>query len=246
MPARGPSGFVVGNGNDYSAETGTPITTATGSFPSIKGLKSETDEGESDAYSLQLNSSYYQAPVCNGASNPSQCRAWIQYAYVNESPSDGSAFIEVWLINYGASCPAGFSPFPPDCYANSDGADVPNQTLAQLQDIQVTGTTVSGGDDTVKVTTATGAYAATLPDSMIDTAGNWNTAEYNVFGDGGGSEAVFNPGTKMKVKVQLQDGSTIAPICITDGFTLESNNLGLNQCKASGGKKPSITFSQSN
>ena len=246
VPKRGPKGFVVGNGNDYAAETASPISSAVGSFPSIKGLKQETNEGASDTYTLQLNSSYYVAPVCQGAAVPSECRAWMQYVYSNNSPSAGTAFMEIWLINYGSNCPAGWAPYATDCYYNSNGVNVPNQTLSALGDIQVSGAAVSGGNDTVKVTAAKKAYAVTMPDSMIDLAGNWNTAEYNLFGDGGGSEAEFNPGTKIKVKVQLQDGSTNAPTCITDGFTLESNNLGLNTCKAAGGKKPSITFSESN
>jgi hypothetical protein len=242
LPAVPPGGFVVGNGNDYSAETGTPISTAIGSFPSIKNLKSETNEGESDTYSLQLNSSYYVAPVCQSAQVASECRAWMQYVYSNP----GGAFMEVWLINYGTNCPSGWGSYATDCYYNSNQVNIPDQDLSVLGDIQVSGSTASGGVDTVKVTTSQKAYAATMPDSLIDLAGNWNTAEYNLFGDGGGSEAVFGAGTKMEVKVELQDGSTTAPACITDGFTLESNNLGLNRCKTAGGKKPSITFTESN
>jgi hypothetical protein len=75
LPAHGPSGFIVGNGNDHAAETGVPISSAVGSFPSIKGLTQETNEGASDTYSLQLNSSYYVSPVCQGAQIPSECRA---------------------------------------------------------------------------------------------------------------------------------------------------------------------------
>ncbi len=246
LPAHGPSGFVVGNGNDFAAETGVPISSAVGSFPSIKGLTTETNDGASDTYSLQLNSSYYQAPVCDGAQIPSECRAWMQYVYENDAPYAGGAFMEVWLINYGSNCPPGWGPYATDCYYNSDEVSIPDQELSALGDIKVSGSTVSGGNDTVKVIASKKAYAVTMPDSMIDLAGNWNTAEYNIFGDGGGSEVEFNPGTKIAVKVQLNDGSTNAPTCITDGFTLESNNLGLNKCKVAGGKKPSITFTESN
>jgi len=246
LPAHGPSGFVVGNGNDYAAETGTPISTAVGSFPSIKGLRKETNDGASDTYSLQLNSSYYVSPVCQGAQIPSECRAWMQFVSGNNAPYEGGAFMEVWLINYGSTCPSGWGPYATDCYYNSNQVNVPNQKLSALDDIQVSGSAVAGGDDTVKVTTSKKAYAVTMEDSTIDLAGNWNTAEYNLFGDGGGSEAVFNPGTKIRVNVQLQDGSTNAPTCITDGFTLETNNLGLNRCGAAGGTNPSITFSESN
>lgn len=248
LPASQPGGRVVGNGNDFAAETTTPISSAVGSFPVITGLTQETDSGSgrSDTYSLQLNSSYYTAPVCDGAKVPSQCRAWMQYVYENNAPSSGAAFMEVWLINYGNSCPAGWGPYSTDCYYNSDAIGVPNQALSALNGIKVAGATVAGGNDTVTVTAAKKAYAVTMPDSQIDLAGNWNTAEYNIFGDGGGGEAIFNPGTKMTVKVKLKDGSSDAPACITDGFTLETNNLGLNKCKANGGKKPSITFTQSN
>jgi hypothetical protein len=246
LPANGPSSFVVGNGNDHAALTGTPISTAVGSFPSIKGLKSVNSEGAADTYSLQLNSSYYVAPVCQTAQIVADCRAWMQYVYSNNAPSSGSAFMEVWLINYGPNCPEGWDSYATDCFYNSNAVNVPNQKLSALGDIRVSGATVSGGNDTIKVTTSKKAYAVTMPDSMIDLAGNWNTTEFNLFGDGGGSEADFNVGTTLEVNIKLQDGSTIAPTCITDGFTLESNNLGLNGCKAAGGKNPSITFSESN
>ncbi len=245
-PASRSGGRVIGNGNDFAAETTAPISSAVGSFPKITGLTQETADGASDTYSLQLNSSYYTAPVCDGAKVPSQCRAWMQYAYINNAPSPGAAFMEIWLINYGNKCPSGWGAYATDCYYNSDAVNLPNQDLSALDGITVEGATVADGNDTVTVTAAKKAYAVTMPDSNIDLAGNWNTAEYNIFGDGGGDEAVFNPGTKMTVKVKLNDGSSDAPTCITDGFTLESNNLGLNRCKTKGGKKPSITFTQSN
>jgi hypothetical protein len=246
LPAQGPKGFVVGNGNDFAAATATPIASAVGRFSSIKGLTAENNDGASDTYSLQLNSSYYVSPVCQGAQIPSECRGWMQFVYSNNAPSDGTGFMEIWLINYGANCPSGWANYATDCYYNSNGINVPNQSLAALADIQVSGAAAAGGNDTVKITAAKKAYAVTMPDSMIDLAGNWTTSEYNIFGDGGGSEAVFNVGTTIRVKVQVKDGSANAPTCITDGFTLESNNLGLNTCKAKGGKTPSITFSESN
>jgi hypothetical protein len=241
LPAHGPSGFIVGNGNDYAAETATLISSAKASFPSIKGLTSETNDGSSNTYSLQLNSSYYVSPVCQSAQDPTNCRAWMQFAYSNP----GGAFMEVWLIDYGFTCPSGWGQYVNDCVLNSNQVNVPTQTLAELADIQVKGSAVANGNDTVKLTTSNNAYAVTMADSVVDLAQGWNTAEYNIFGDGGGSEAVFNAGTTIDIRVQLKDGSTSAPICENDGFTLETNNLGLNKCKAMGGKKPSISFSES-
>ena len=39
LPAHGPRGFIVGNGNDYAAETATPISSAVASFPSGKPVR---------------------------------------------------------------------------------------------------------------------------------------------------------------------------------------------------------------
>src|SRR5262249_54963656 len=54
LPAAQPGARVVGNGNDFAAETTAPISSAVGRFPSIKGLTQETAGGASDTYSLQL------------------------------------------------------------------------------------------------------------------------------------------------------------------------------------------------
>jgi hypothetical protein len=211
------------------------------SFPSITGLTSETNDGSSNTYSLQLNSSYYVSPVCQTATDPADCRAWMQFVYSNS----GGAFMEVWLIDYGFTCPSGWGQYSNDCVLNSNQVNVPTQTLAELADIKVAGAAVAGGNDTVKLTTSSKAYAVTMADSVVDLAQGWNTAEYNIFGDGGGSQADFNAGTTIRIKVQVKDGSTTAPVCETDGFTLETNNLGLNKCRTTGGKKPSIMFSES-
>ncbi len=48
LPAHGPRGFVVGNGNDFAAVTSTPISYAIGSFPAIYGLTNEINGGASD------------------------------------------------------------------------------------------------------------------------------------------------------------------------------------------------------
>src|SRR5262249_13680947 len=62
LPRRGPRAFVVGNGNDISAQAPTGlITTAIGSFDSVTGVTSEsgqinnTGPAVANAYSLQLN-----------------------------------------------------------------------------------------------------------------------------------------------------------------------------------------------
>jgi hypothetical protein len=75
----------------------------------------------------------------------------------------------------------------------------------------------------------------------------WNTGEFNVVGDAGGSEAEFNSGASITANLAVSDGSSRAPSCVADsGTTGESNNLNLGSCTASGGSTPSIQFTESN
>ncbi len=246
LPASGGHGFTVGNGHDYAAEVSSIIKTGVGSFPTIKGLKTETNDGSSNQYSLQMNSQFFASPACSGGEQ--SCFGWQQFIYAQPGCSGPCVFMQSWLINYGSNCPSGWNNAGGgQCYRNSDATNVPTQSLTSLADLQLTGAAVSGGNDTTTLTTSNDAYSASEPDTVVGLSGFWNATEYNVIGDGGGSEADFNTGTKIKVKIQLQDGSTAAPICESNaGTTGETNNLNLGACKTKGGKKPSITFTESN
>ena len=71
----------------------------------------------------------------------------------------------------------------------------------------------------------------------------WSGSEFNIIGDGGGSEAVFNAGTALTVEIALMDGTSNAPTCKPhDGTTGETNNLNLKKCSAKGGATPQVTF----
>ena len=246
-PAGGGSGgFTVGNGHDYAAEVTSLIKTGLGSFPKITGLTSETNDGSSNTYSLQLNSQFFSSPACSGGGQ--SCFGWQQFIYAQPDCSGPCVFMQSWLINYGSHCPSGWNyAGDDDCYYNSNATGVPTQSLSNLKDLQLSGTVVSGGNETVKLTTSNDAYSASEPDSVVGLSGYWDATEYNIFGDGGGSQADFNSGTSIKVKIQLQDGSTAAPTCESNaGTTGETNNLNLGACKTKGGKKPSIMFTESN
>ena len=108
--------LTVGNGNDYAAVTATLTSNAVGSFPSVKRLKSETDFGRANVYSLQLNSNFMSSDqACSGANNPSQCLGWLQYVY---SSSEHASFMQYWLIRYTGGtvhCPAGWNSAGQDC-----------------------------------------------------------------------------------------------------------------------------------
>ncbi|HEY3637406.1 MAG TPA: hypothetical protein VGK90_04580 [Rhizomicrobium sp.] len=244
-PAHHPA---VGFGNDYAAQVSSPITAAVGSFPAITGLTSEKNAGVSNQYSLQLNTPYFNSAACKSSPDPADCEAWQQFVFAQNGGKKGtsSAFMVYWLINYGPYCPSGWTQGALNCWMASSAVSVPRQKLSALAGLQLSGSAASGGNDTVQLTTPSKAYAQSAPDSALGLAGVWNGTEFNVLGDGLGSQANFNKGTNITVNIQLTDGSTTAPTCrLNDIYTYETNNLNLVTCKGQSGQNPSITFTES-
>jgi hypothetical protein len=239
----------VGFGNDYAAKVTGSISSAVGSFPTITGLMSEKSAGVSNQYSLQMNVPYFASPAaCQSSPYPPGCSAWQQFVFSQSGGKTGksSAFMVYWLINYGPYCPTGWSQAALNCWINSAAVSVPHQKLTALGTLQLSGSAASGGNDAVKITTAKKAYAVSAPDSALDLAGSWTGTEFNILGDGAGSQANFNAGTAITVNIQLTDGSTKAPDCKTNAiFTYETNNLTLGSCQGQSGENPSITFTES-
>jgi hypothetical protein len=229
----------VGNGNDYAAEVTPLMTKSVGTFPTVTGVTRESD-GAANTYSIQLNSNFMTTAACKGISG---CLSWEQFVY---SSGEQAAFMQYWLIGYG-SCPSGWNAYSPDCYKNSAAVKVPKEVITQLKNLKLSGAAVANSNDTLVFTTATEAYSTTGKDSVVDLATDWHASEFNIIGDGGGSEAVFNKGSSVTVKITVTDGSTTAPRCVADdGTTGETNNLTLKTCTAAGGSTPSIQFVESN
>ena len=240
----GPANGTVGNGDDYSAVTATPTSAATGYFPVVAGLRWETGFGAKNLYSLQLNSNLISNdPACAQAANPQTCFAGQQFVYVTISPM---AFMQYWLVNYGGNpCPRGWQSYPNACFKNSAAVPVPKERITELPNMTLSGSAVVNGFDTLTMTTKTKAYRTTGRDKVIDLAKGWYASEFNVFGVGGGSEADFNPGTSLTVRIDLTDGTTDAPVCKPhDGGTGETNNLNLKKCTVSGGTVPNVQFKE--
>ena len=234
-------GDTVGDGHDYAAGvTSGLIASATGSFPMVKGVTSETDGG-ANRYSIQLNSNFMNTAVCNGHSG---CLAWLQYVY---SSGERAAFMQTWLINWNAACPGGWFTFSNDCYRNSAAVSVPQEPIKKLKKMQMNGTATANGNDVLVFTVGKKAYRTQGSDTVVDLASGWNASEFNIIGDGGGSQANFNSGSKMTVEIQVNNGTGNAPVCQSDaGTTGETNNLNLGSCTANGGATPNIQFTQSN
>lgn len=234
----------VGDGHDYAAVTSRTTSAATGSFPVVKHVTSERGGGRPNAYSLQLNSNVMAGvKACAGAADPSKCRGWQQFAFSN---GFGVAFIQYWLIDYGTACPMGWSAFENSCVTNGNAIGVPAQAIKQLKVMTLSGSAVNKGSDTLVLTTRRKAYSVTGSDGVLQLAKFWTDSEFNVVGDGGGSQAVFNAGASLTVKIQVTDGTTDAPACAADaGTTGETNNLVLGPCTAEGGAEPFVTFTES-
>lgn len=234
----------VGNGVDYSARVTGLLTGATGSFPTVSGVTSETGGGVANSYSLQLNSAPFTSPVCAGRG--ASCQGWEQFILSNPGSSAGSIFIQFWILNYDATCPAGWFTYGGDCYRNGPAVGVPSQPITSLGHLSLTGSVTSTSDTTV-LTTATTSYSVVAPDSVLTLSAQWNTVEFMIGGDGGGSQAVFNAGSTIIVQTATHNGTTNAPTCIEEGFTGETNNLNLVSTPAfPPGPSPAIHSQQSN
>ena len=251
---------VTGNGNDYVIQGTGLISKTVGSFPTVSGVTSERSAGVAafggggilgtNEYSLQINTDFNgTTAACAGHSG---CVVWQQFVYATDYETAGEAavFIEYWLIGWGSSaCPRNWeSDGAGDCVINSNATAAPDvaPTTASLAKMSLTGTAVSGGNDTAVFNNGTTAYSLTASDSVVDIAQVWQQSEFNIVGDAGGSRADFNRGASITVKVAVTDGSTATPSCVADsGTTGETNNLNLGTCTASGGTSPSISFKES-
>jgi hypothetical protein len=242
--------LAVGDGHDYSAVVSGLLTKAVGTFHGVSsGITEKGEVGGSgsqvaNSFSLQINSQFITgSPACAHSGNPSSCQAWQQFVYTYENSSIGEIFMQYWLINYDATCPSGWFTYSADCYTNSNAAEVTRVTAAQLASVQLSGSAASGGNDGVSLSVGSGsATTVSAADTKIHLASYWNTTEWGVYGDGGGSAANFGAKTSLEAETALtaSSGST-APSCVSEGFTGETNNLNLAKTAALG-SEPSPTM----
>lgn len=121
-------------------------------------------------------------------------------------------------------------------------------TAAQLATVNLTGSAASGGQDGVSLSVGSGrATSVTNSDNEIHLASSWNTTEWGVYGDGGGSAANFGANTTLEALTALTATSSSAPTCVKEGFTGETSNLTLASTPALGSESsPTMASRQTN
>jgi hypothetical protein len=243
----------VGDGTDYSAVVSGLISKATGTFTDVSSNISEKGDiggsggTVSNSFSLQLNSQFFSgSPACARASSPSACQAWQQFVYTYNGSNTGDVYMQYWLIDYEATCPSGWMSYSGDCYTNSSASEVSGITAAQLATVSLSATAASGGNDAVSLTVGSGkATTVTGKDTKVDLASYWNTTEWGVYGDGGGSAADFGSSNTLEAVTALTSTSSSAPSCVEEGFTGETNNLKLAATAALGSESsPTLASTQ--
>ncbi len=231
------------SGKVYALKGHGLISRAVGSFPAATGITSVNSDAHPDAYSLQLNSNNATATAtCN---NHVGCKAWQQFLYGNDGPENAAyILIEYWMNGFGSSCPAGWISWGTDsCYIVSQGVSVPHYPITQLANFRLTAKAVANGNDSVVFANGSDAYSVSAKDNVLDIASVWTAADFNVDGSSSGAKAYFNTGTSVTTKLEVTDGTTAAPTCISEGSTSgETNNLIIGPCTVSGGAMPSIQF----
>jgi hypothetical protein len=203
---------------------------------------------------------------CSGPATESKACVYIQY-WLIDYRSDNTCPAS-WQLSTSQPSPGQASTGQAsNCFINSTIATpVPQQVLTstELESLKLTGAApklptnagpeslkLTGGiagipeDDTVTLTIGSTVYSASGDDHFPELGSEWQYSEFNVLGDGCGSQAWFNSGTTLQVRTQVESPMS-APSCSHTGCTGETNNLNLlpGTCSGVGGTSPAIVFTE--
>jgi hypothetical protein len=173
------------------------------------------------------------------------------------NPNNHRAFIQYWLTNFDAACPANFQSFPLSAghnhcvqLSNLSGA-VPTTAVpvTNLGQVTLTGAASSGADSITM--TIDGSAFSRAGDNSVNASSGWRIAEFNVFGDGGDNNGVagtasFNNNASLITRIRINSGRNAPPICVAQGFTAEKNNLCFGPtAPAASQSGPALIFTES-
>lgn len=227
---------IVGNRTyvAYGTPAGTSLEQATGSFRSVTGLTSESDTtvpgnpgigGGPNHFTLQLNTNKFSTPQCAGISG---CMGWLQFVFDSTDAAGAYFTMENVLVGWGPTCPFGWSTDGHNnCYDEFVWGAGFIGTVAALQNWSLTGF-ITSTSDTVMISDGTSSWSVSQPDSVLNAFGNWNSFDFNVFGEGGGTRAVFNSGTTITVQMQAFDQALnpVPATCLLPGSSFDGSDTG--------------------
>src|SRR5580658_289013 len=247
-PARGPRPDNVGNGDDYLAQvSGGLIGAVLASFPfAYNAYQTPLVEMDSvngpNSFSLQLNTNTFQTDLCGATPYP-QCAGWEQFVFDNlpQGQYFSGVYIQNWLLYAGTvpPCPPSWTAGNADshgCFRNSMMMPVPPVAITDLDELTLNcgAQAITNTDSILLGTGGVGGIYAMEQDSVLNLSQSWSSAEFNVFGNGSLSQAVFSSGSVIAVQAEMfiSNGtvSCLPPDTIGgngSGYTGETNNLNL-------------------
>ena len=177
--------------------------------------------------------------------------------------STPGVFVEYWLFNYGASCPAlpSWDGMPAGTLWNNDGTGNCwfNGPISYIEPLTaadfapeasgglIMTASVTASQDKLVLATSSSMALYQEP-SALGLSAVWTDSEFNVFGDCCGTQANFVTPTVLTVQNGIDDTPSVAPTCkANDGSTGETNNLSFEPiaapvCCQYGGTSPAIEF----
>jgi hypothetical protein len=270
----------VGNGVDNIAQATNDggIGTAIGGFKNVTGLIQEYDSfAGGNAFSLQMNTNRFVANTVAAQVNNQPSSGWQQFVAsfdpfsllnpINLAPS--ACILISYQVSNANGCPSSqlmgatwTQVGDRGCYLESPSLSVPMSNISDLDNMLLEASINQNGLDAVVLFAGTPrqVFAVAVPTNFLGLNGFWSQAEFNVFGLGDASQAVFNEGTTMTVTNTLvaAGGAPISASCVGPtapggmgpsatggpGTTGETNNLDLGcPCFAEGA---GIFFTESN
>lgn len=261
------SNLNVGNGNDNLAGLSSGnIWESQGYVSTDSGIASEADSTKgSNYYTLQENSNYFSTTY-----GGHYAVGWEQFAFQNNPGAGaGYVFIVYWLIGWYqafGSCPSqqsGLSAWQQDasglnCFAATNTSyktPQENPSGSGLLNYQLKAYADNGGNDESVFCNGAACYAETAGYTILDLAGGWTSAEWNVLGYSKGTTACINgsgnpcsspsgfPSITVEQYLYDSTGTSIPSSCGSGGHTSEKNDLTLGTCGTSPTSPYYIQFS---
>jgi hypothetical protein len=270
----------MGNHTYAAAANGGNISYAEGSFPRATGIRNvssvdnlNSNGSTADAFSLQLNTNWFDVTSSGVCSGSGTCSGWAQFIYTHYNNDSAEIRVVYSVSGTGVDClslarnsfagmywaaMSGFGGINYSysnnyCFGFGPSKTIPSPPgITELGSVKLRAQATADGYDSISLQHGSQSpyqvppYQSPFGDLLSK---NWRTAEFNVFGrDGSQPMAVFNEGAELTVKTTVYDGTLNAPGCkygLGDGATMEMNNLYLfDTCSVTGGAEPSTTFAE--